>query len=289
MRALLFIFSFSFFITPLVYDLHAQGELDLEKKIILRDERSFGIFLNSNGLSGDFQYLKRINARNHKLYQLELMLVKHPKEIRLTNTNSYYSQRSFVFGKQNVFFELRGQYGRESELFRKNDKGGISMRYFYSLGPTIGILKPIYYEMEYLTLEDSKYKYTYKTEKFNTAIHQSNVAGRSSFFKGFNEISLIPGISAKMGLSFEYSRQDISLHALDIGLGMDLFIKEIPIMATENNNFYFFNLYAGYRFGKVINISEAALKKSWFEKVKEDRQMRKKQRKAEDPSTPSGD
>lgn len=29
-------------------------------------------------------------------------------------------------------------------------------------------------------------------------------------------------------------------------------------MATEVNNFYFLNLYVGYRFGKAIDISEAA-------------------------------
>ena len=285
MRVIIFIFAFSFFISPLARVLYAQGELDLGKKIVLRDERTFGIFLNSNGLSADYTYLKRLNARNHQLYQLEFMLVKHPKEIRLTNTSSYYSQRSFVFGKQNAFFELRGQYGRESELFRKNDKGGLSVRYFYSIGPTIGILKPIYYEMEYITLVDSLFSFSYKTEKFNTSIHQSNVAGRSSFFKGFNEISFIPGISAKIGFSFEYSRQDITIHGLDLGLGMDLFSKRIPIMATENNNFYFFNLYAGYRFGKVINISEAAQRKTWFEKVKDQRQQRKLQNKSENNPT----
>ena len=282
MRAILFIFAFSFFISPLAQLVYAQGEIDLEKRIILRDERSFGIFLNSNGFSGDYTYLKRINARNHKLYQIEFMLVKHPKEIRLTNTSSYYSQRSFVFGKQNAFFELRAQYGREHELFRKNDKGGLSIRNFYSIGPTLGILKPIYYEMEYIAIIDSMYAYSYKTEKFNTAIHQSNVAGRASFFKGFNEISFIPGISAKIGLSFDYSRQDVSIHALEIGLGMDLFSKRIPMMATENNNFYFFNLYAGYRFGKVINISEAAQTKTWFEKAKDQRQQRKLQKKVKD-------
>ncbi len=278
MKKILVISFISFFLFQGAGFLRAQGELDLEKKVILRDERTFGVFLNSNGISGDYTYLKRINARNHKLYQLELMGVKHPKEVKLTNSSSYYNQRSFIFGKQNVFFQLRGQYGRESELFRKNDKGGISIRYFYSIGPTIGILKPIYYDMVYL---DPDLYEVYRVEKFSTSTHQSNIAGKASFFKGFNEISFVPGASVKMGFSFEYSKQDITVHALDIGMGMDLFTKGIPILATENNNFYFFNLYAGYRFGKVINIAESARSKSWLEKVRDARQQRKLQNKTE--------
>jgi hypothetical protein len=261
-----------FMISPTV---SAQGELDEQPKILMRNEQSFGAFLNSNGLGADFQYAKRINARNHKIYRVEFSNLKHPKEIKVTN--GYYSNKSFVFGKQNAFFEFKPQFGHQSELFRKNDAGGISIRYFYSAGPSLGILKPIYYDILYTT--GNIYENYSRVEKFNTSIHQTQILGKASFFKGFNEISVVPGASARFGFTFEYSRMDAVLHALEIGIGVDLYPKKIPIMATEMNNFYFMNLYVGYRFGKVIDISEAARRDTWFDKFKAERKQMKSLRK----------
>lgn len=253
-------------------EVSAQGELDNQKRILYRNERTFGLFLNSNGFGGDFSYAKRINARNQTLYQAEFLYLKHPKEIKLSN--SFYSNKSFVFGKTNSFFELRGQWGRNSEIFRKNDAGGISIRYFYSIGPTIGLLKPIYYEILYQT--GVPYEFYTKIEKFNTGIHQTNIFGKASFFEGFDEISVIPGASAKFGFTFEYSRRNTNINALEIGAGIDIFPKEIPIMATEANQFFFLNLFVGYRFGKAIDISEAALaKRKSFREILEERRRSK--------------
>lgn len=231
-----------------------QGEIDNQRRILYKNERTFGVFLSSNGIGGDFSYAKRINARNQILYQVELFSLTHPKEIKMSN--SFYSNKSFVFGKVNSFFELKGQWGRSSEIYRKNDAGSISIRYFYSAGPVIGLLKPVYYEIYYSTGIPLEY-YT-KVEKFNTSIHQSNIFGKASFFEGIDEISIIPGASAKFGFTFEYSRKNININAIEIGAGIDIFPREIPIMANESNQFFFLNLFAGYRFGKAIDISEAA-------------------------------
>ncbi len=233
-----------------------QGEIDDQPKVMLKNEITGVALLTSNGIRVGYRYGKRINARNQTIYEIDFVSVKHPKEIRLTSNYNYYSNRSFVFGKQNNFFELKGTLGKQYEMFRKNDKGGVSIRYFYSAGPTIGILKPIYYEIRYIS---GNY---IKDEKFNTSIHQSNIDGRSSFFKGFDELSVVPGATAKVGFSFEYSREDAIIHAIDVGVGLDIFPKAIPIMATQTNNFYFLNLSAGYRFGKIVDVSDAARAKS---------------------------
>ena len=250
--------------------LFSQGDIDEQPKILLRNEKTFGAFLNSNGLGGDFEYAKRINARNHIFYRAAVMNVKNPKEYKITN--GYYSNKSFVFGKKNSFFELKAQYGKQSELFRKNDAGGISIRYFYNVGPTLGLLKPIYYQVLYssnVTETDTK------IVKFDPSIHQTQILGKASFFEGVREIKFVPGASARIGFTFEYSRMDITVHAIEVGLEMDVFPKKIPIMATELNNFYFMNLFVGYRFGTVIDMSDAARKDTWLDKFKEERKQQK--------------
>ena len=255
--------------------LYSQGELIGEAKILYRNERSVGAFLSSNGMGANFRYGKRVNARNQILYQGEFTLVKNPKEIK--SSNNYFNNQSFVFGKINNFFVLKGFYGRQHELYRKNDRGGISIRYNYNIGPSIGFLKPIYYEVLYFMQDGSYYS---EIEKFTTLIHQSNILGRASFFKGINELNIVPGGSAKIGLIFEYSKEDIKINALEAGIGIDLFPKKIPILATNKNSNYFFNLTVGFWFGKAIDVSEGArTAKQTKEERRTSRKIMKEQKK----------
>jgi hypothetical protein len=120
------------------------------------------------------------------------------------------------------------------------------------------------------------YDFYLKTEKYNISIHQSNIYGRASIFKGLKEISVVPGASVKTGFGFEYSRLDIVLHSIEAGMSLDVFTKKIPIMANERNNFLFLNLFVSYRFGKYIDISEAALARRSGEAEKQDRKISRK-------------
>lgn len=231
----------------------AQGELREQPRIFYRNEKSIGILLNSNGYGISGRYSKRIDARKKTNYELDLLFIKHPKEVK-SPFNHYNNNKSFVYGKLNSFFDIRAGYGRQKELFRKVDRGGISIRRFYSLGPSLGIIKPVYYEVIQSNSADPNTKYL-EQMKFDPSINQGFIWSRASFFKGIDEISVVPGAFGKAGICFEYSRHDITLHALEAGIVLDIFPKEIPIMATEKNNFIFFSFFVSYRFGKVIDAS----------------------------------
>jgi hypothetical protein len=274
MRILLSIFIFFLVFFP--FSAFSQGELDDTPRILYRNERSGAVYLNSNGIGAGFRYGQRINARMQHIYEIDLLGVKHPKEVKISN--SYSNTRNFVFGKQNNFFALRAMYGRQNELYRKNDRGGISVRYFYSAGPVIGIVKPIYYEIYKLNQLGNGF-YT-ELEKFNPGIHDlSYIRGRAPFINGISELSIIPGASLKTGLSFEYSSEDIILHSIDGGFSLDLYPKQVPIMANSLNDFFFFNLFVSYRFGRTIDISEGAMAAS--ARAREDRKIQRALRKAE--------
>lgn len=253
----------------------AQGEIDDQKRVMYRDESSYGGFLNSNGFGFNYRYGFWRNARNQFILDGDLTYVKHSKEVKTTVAYDYQSHR-YVFGKQNLFWELKGMAGWQKELYRKHDKTGISVRMFYSGGLSVGFLKPLYYEVysfssigEAVSVEDMK---------FDPAIHQTQIGGRGPFFMGFDELRIVPGLTAKTGLSFEYSQRDAILHALEAGVSLTIYPKEIPIMATEKNSFLFFNLIVGYRFGNIVNISEAARAKT--------RKERRQDRKAQKSSLP---
>jgi hypothetical protein len=228
----------------------AQGDLSENPRIFYRNEKSIGFLLNTNGWGLSGRYAKRINARKKTIYEIDFVNIKHPKEIKISN--SYYNNRSFVFGKENLFLNFRGGWGKQKEIFRKVDRGGISIRRYFSVGPAIGILKPIYYEV-FKAGGGGINDYYITEEKFSTSNAQDNIFGRASFFKGFGEISAMPGAFGRFGISFEYSSSDVIVHAIETAVSLDLFPKRMDIMATEKNDFYFLTLTVSYRFGKVVD------------------------------------
>jgi hypothetical protein len=248
----------------------AQGEIDEQQRVMLRDESSFGMFLNSNGFGVNYRYGFWRNARNQFILDGDFDYVKHPKEIKTVVPYNFSTHR-FVYGKENLFWELKGSAGWQKELYRKIDRNGISVRLFYAGGISIGFTKPIYYKVYTTSGGDIVSE---ETLKFDPSIHQNSIGGRGPFFMGFNELKVIPGLTGKAGFSFEYSQKDAIIHALEAGVSITAYPKKIPIMATEQNNFLFFSLSVGYRFGRIIDISEAARSKTWKEKRAERKAQR---------------
>ncbi|PLX21983.1 MAG: hypothetical protein C0597_02910, partial [Marinilabiliales bacterium] len=159
-------------------------------------------------------------------------------------------------------FDLRVGYGKQNEMFSKRDPGSVAIRYFYSIGPSVAIQKPIYYEILY-PLNDSVYGV--REEKFNADIHTSGqINGKTSFFDGFDEISLVPGAFLKAGVNFEFSQSETLIHALEAGVMIQAYLSSLEIMDVEDNQQFYFTLFVSYRFGKIVNaqeISEEYLKK----------------------------
>jgi len=231
-----------------VISLYAQGELNEQQKVFFRNEKSFAVLLNTDGIGVSYRDAKRINYLNKHFFEIEAGTLKHPKEYKLPNV---YAQPSFVFGKLNNVIYLRGSYGHQHELYKKADLGGIAIRYFYSAGPVVAVYKPIYYRVLYPI---SGNQFEIKEEKFSSSIVLPyEIYSKASFSKGFDEIKVMPGLFTKGGFNFEYSKDDKIIHAIEVGAQINAFLKEIPIMASSDNKTIFFSLFVSYRFGMIID------------------------------------
>lgn len=247
MKQLLLISLLSIFSLPIL----AQGEIDTETKIIFRNERTVGFSLVSNGFSAGYRYGRFIDGYTKWLIQSDISIVKHPKEIQ---SNSLFYNKKFVYGKLNSVFTVHLSMGYQKEIYSKNDKGGIAIRYFGLIGPTVAILKPILYEVSY-SAQDEKIEdfETFYTE--NPQSHSKLIMGKTSFFEGAENSKIKPGIHLSGGLGFEYGTKDEYINLLELGLSLDMFADDIPIMFSASNNYQqlFLSLFLTYRFGKVIN------------------------------------
>ncbi len=229
--------------------LFGQGEIDEQSKIFYRNERTFAIMLNTNGIGGNFRYAKRIDGFQSTLYEVEANYLKHPKERRITIDQT---SRSIIFGKLNSVYSIKGSLGNQKELFQKRDLGGISIRRFYTFGASLAFLKPVYFEYW-----DPNTNMPY----YDKFLRHGYFAGRAPFTMGLGEISLSPGIHGKFGFTFEYSKIDEIFHALEAGVCLDAYLLPIKIMDTPSektlfllpNEHFIPSLYISYRFGKVID------------------------------------
>jgi hypothetical protein len=223
----------------------AQGEVDTTKKIFFRNEKTFEFKLNSNGWGINYRYAKRIDAARKFMYDGDMNIMKNSKEYKQYSENP--TSTRFVYGKLNYVVCFRTSVGRQRELFRKFDRGSVSIRIFESVGGTVAVLKPIYYQVLNLT--------TGQTEnlKFDKTLPSFQPVGLSPVYMGLSELKFIPGVFVKVGASFEFSKRDNKMRALEAGFCFDAYPKKIEIMATTENSALFPTVYVSFRFGRVVS------------------------------------
>ena len=254
---------------------YAQGEIDIQPRVFYRNEWSVAAMLNSNGFGANYRYGKRINADNKHLFEIDFAYFKDPKEKK---SISPYTFAKYVEGKKNLAFDFRFGYGKQHEIFRKHDVGGVAIRYFYNFGPSVVLMKPVLYEVADLVPIPGRPDYAEvvlrpKPEKYNVKWHDQNVRifGRASFFKGFDNMSANPGGFVKFGFNFEFGKQDRIIHALEAGLIAEGFIKKVEIIdftylgseprKTAQNQQFFLTIFISYRFGKIVDPYEVKKKR----------------------------
>ncbi len=220
----------------------SQGDIYQGHRKYNRNERSVGVSLNSNGLAFDYKIGRRIDGTRKWVFLFYGSWLKHPKEVKI---QTYSSGSRFVYGKLNVAYPISISAGRQKVIFEKLDRNSVTIQYFYYAGIGASIMKPVYYEI--FSQENLVEK------KFDiTEIHSnSDIYGAAPFFKGFNEMFLVPYITTKIGFNFDFASNDEKISALEAGVMFDIYVKELPIMATEKNQQFIFTLFATYRFGRI--------------------------------------
>lgn len=243
MKTLCLVLLLSFLAGSAVF---AQGEIDTEKKVFFRNEWSFAVSAKTDGLELDYRSGKFVNRYKKNLWDCGLGFIKHPQQYRAANPYvTGYGQ--YCFGKKNFCFDVFYSRGRQRSLFFKQDLNSVEIRMFYFGGISLAFLKPIYYEIYY----DQN---TVESEKFDPVNHYATITlGTSSFTKGFDEISVVPGAYIKAGLSVEFGKSDKKLAALEAGGKLSAYVKELEIMAQEKNYQFLGSLFVTFRFGRVFH------------------------------------
>jgi len=231
-----------------------QGQIDTQQKVFFRAERTFSGQLWSNGWAINYRQTYRRDAFRSWLLDADVASLRHPKEYKSQSPYQVGWGRTYVFGKLNEVYLLRTGAGYQKELFRKFDQGGISIRYFAGGGFTLAFLKPIYY-YKVIGFNTATLNVITEESLFDPDFMQSiyDIYDKYSYFKGFKEMKIDPGAFIRMGLCFEYGSDDRIVRALEGGVQIEGYLFRVPIMASTPAQKLFLSLYAGFRFGRVID------------------------------------
>jgi len=238
-----------------------QNELYDEPVIIYSHQIFGGITINTNGYGASFAYGRNKGAYHIRLFTMDLMYLKHEKE-----TKSYFQDpnaRSYFYGKVHNLYTLRPGFGHKRILTEKLRRNGVQVGYIWTVGPTLGITKPVYLEILY---RDPGFGNTYyiEIEKFDPEKHENNIYGRASGLRGFGELKLHPGGFAKFTFFFEYSGYKDGIKGIEVGAQVEVFPRRIEIMSEQildryhqgaRNHQVFPSLFVHFLFGKKYNKS----------------------------------
>lgn len=208
-----------------------------------------GFTAHGDGWGLHFYSGKYTTAKQRRLLGVEVVGMKHPKEVK--SYNPYYEDsRGYFYGKTNSFLIVRPMFGRKVMLAEKIRSSGVEVSLVWGLGPSLGLLKPVY-------LQIGKPGIPYEVivvEKYDPTVHSvNNIYGRASWFTGVGEMGLRPGAFGRFAFNFEHSTTGTGVKAIEVGATLDAFLEKVPIMAevegVENKQF-FLEFYVSLQFGK---------------------------------------
>jgi hypothetical protein len=227
------------FLSVLIITLPTIGYCQFEGESDYAKEFLWGITKNTNsGLiaGGVLRHARIKKERTYETFGLEIVNVKHPKEQKYTAQTG----TSFIWGKQNHLYAIRGQYGVDKILYKKAPQQGVQINAAFSGGPTIGIVAPYYVLTaggEYVVYDPTLYPTI------------QSIQGSGKFLQGFGQSKIVPGINAKVGISFEFGAFKNNVTGVELGLLAEAYIKEIVLIPTQPNQSLFTSAFFTFYWG----------------------------------------
>lgn len=223
-----------------------------EGALIYQKQGAFGFKFNTDAWSMFYEHGKYKTINKTNLWWLEFGERKDKKEEKvptLSASQGFLVISSYIYGKRNNFYYLKGGLGQQLLIGGKGNKNGVAVSAIYGGGLSAGLLKPYYIEIQN-PATNAREQIKYSPDNESLFLDPSVIIGKGNFGKGFNEITFVPGAHARAALRFDYGRYNEVLSAMEVGVNAEYYSKAMPVMLLNKEHKFFFNAYISLVFGK---------------------------------------
>ena len=215
-----------------------------EGVITYRKSFLFGAKLISDGYGIFFELGRASSVKKAMLYQLEISERKHIKEEK---TNSYFSNSApYIYGKENFMYPVKLGVQQQTLLGNKSNKNGVAITANYGGGVAVALLRPYYVQVS----DGNSVTYVKYNSPDSAEFLGTHIIGGPAFGKGWNEMTVTPGLYAKAAVRFDYGAYNEVISAIEVGLSADFYSKKIPQIVYNKEKQFFFAGYVAILFGK---------------------------------------
>ena len=237
-----------FFLNSSAQDAITLQEQGKDLDVLYRNEMTGGILAHSNGFGANFRRIRHMTGFKKRIWEFELVNMKHPKETKTTNP-AFPNSKSFFYGKLNSVLVFRPGIGYQKIIYGKAERKSVQISYCCFLGASLAFAKPVY--LEIVKRADLQGDFELSEEKYDPLRDSlSNIYGRAPYFRGFDEMKIYPGAYAKFGLNFDYADLKNDIKAIETGLTIDTYPTAVPIMGLVKNQQVYVCLYIHLLYGK---------------------------------------
>ncbi len=228
---------------------------------LMRAQNSFdsefilGGGMHTRGFLLSTQYSIIKDETKNITFGIDFTEIKSPKEKRITAERQAIggtSNRSYIYGKQNNFYALRLGAGQRFYISEKTNKSIVALAFAYNGGFSLGMIKPYYLDLIY-RFDPDGYRVVpekYSIDNERKFLEPLDINGSSESSRGWDELTIAPGIFAKGSLFFDWGANDGFVKILELGMTADLYFRQIQIAIGELRPPVFVNLYMNFYFGK---------------------------------------
>ncbi|HSV10490.1 MAG TPA: hypothetical protein VLI68_06970 [Hanamia sp.] len=214
-----------------------------EGVIAYKKSFAFGAKLINDGYGVFFELGRAKSVKKGLLYQLEISERKDRKEEK----QSFYTNTvPYIYGKENFVYPVKLGVQQQVLLGNKSNKNGVAITGNYGGGIAISFLRPYYVQIQ----DGNGYRYVKYNSADSVAFLTHQIYGGPGFGRGWNELSITPGLYAKAAVRFDYGSFNEIISAIEVGVTGEYYSKKIPQLAFNKEKEFFFGGYVAVIFGK---------------------------------------
>lgn len=223
----------------------------------LASEFSMGPTIFSDGYGLTINYARQFGQEyfgsdryedfyHNNFAQFEMQERLHPKEFwNFGNSlNAVGTGGGYTYGKVSNLYVARLLAGQRWMLGGHGDNKAVKVQLYYAVGVGATVVKP------YMLNTVNNGLVAYDDSMPDAFLDQNNIQGKGGLSKGWDMAKVRIGGTLKFGLHFDFSQKRRGKSAIDIGVSIDYYMKEIRQMATIDPKKGFANIYIGYQIGR---------------------------------------